>query len=97
MPVLYMYSFTLSQMTSHVIQSIILNRQEMDFVTSWPSWPNDKIVERSKFGHDKINVTKISKFVYGCVKTLCEKGENDGHQHFLFSHIVFKRLYFQDR
>ena len=43
------------------------------------------------FADNKINVTYVPNFVLGRVENIVGKGENDGYQHFLFSHNAFKR------
>ena len=45
--------------------------------------------------HDKINVNQKLKSVLRRVENIMGKGENAGHQHFLFSHNIFKWLFTQ--
>ena len=61
----------------------------MDFVRK-----NDKILDWSKlkaFTDNKINVTKILKFVLGRVENILGKGENAGYQHFLLFPQCFQK------
>ena len=60
--------------------------------------PNDIFLDWSKlkaFADDKINVNKNLKFVLERIENIVGKGENAGYQHFLLSHYVFKRIFFQ--
>ena len=63
------------------------------------SLPNTKILDWSKltFADDTIHVTQKLKFALGGIENIVGKGENAGHQHFLFSQNVFKRLLCQGR
>ena len=45
----------------------------------------------------KINVIEKLKFVFGGIENIEGKGENDGNQHFLLLHHVFKRFLVQGR
>ena len=57
--------------------------------------PNNKILDWSKliaFADDKINVAEKLKFVW--VKNIVGKGENAGHQHFLFLSQCFQTASF---
>ena len=50
------------------------------------SLPNGTYLDRSKlkaFADDKIDITKISKFVLISVENIVGKGKNAGYQHFL--------------
>ena len=44
------------------------------------------------FADDKINVTKMAKFVFDRVENMVGKGENACYQHFSFTRNVFRRL-----
>ena len=60
--------------------------------------PNDIFLDWSKlkaFADNKINVNKNLKFVLERIENIVGKGENAGYQHFLLSHYVFKRIFFQ--
>ena len=60
--------------------------------------PNDKILALTKlkaFADDKFSIAKMMIPLFDQVENIVEKGENAGHQHFLFSHNVFKRLLIQ--
>ena len=61
--------------------------------------PDDKILDMSKlkvdlFADDKIDVAEKLKFVLGGLKTLWEKGDNDGYQHFLLFPQYFTKASF---
>ena len=48
--------------------------------------PNDKILDVTKlkaFADDKLNVAKMTIFLYDRVENTVGKGENAGYQHFL--------------
>ena len=51
--------------------------------------PNDKVFNWSKFADDKFKVSEILKFVLGKAENIVGKGENAGHQHFLFFPTMF--------
>ena len=58
------------------------------------SLPKDKILKSSKFkthADNKINVTKILKFVLEMVENILGKGENAGNQHFLLFPKCFRK------
>ena len=52
---------------------------------------NFRLVQIESIAGDKINVTKILKFVLGRVENFVGKGENDGNQHFLLFLQCFKK------
>ena len=66
---------------------------------SFNPFPNDKILDWSKFkafADDKTNVSKKSKFVMGSVGNIIRKGENAGYQHFLLFPPCFQQRSFPD-
>ena len=61
------------------------------------SFPNDKILDWSNlkaFADNKIKVTVKLKFNFGRAENIVGKGENAGHQHFLFFPQCFQKASF---
>ena len=62
---------------------------------SFNSLPNNLILDLSKLealADNKINLTQKLKIVSSRLENIVGKRENAGYQHFLLSHIIFRRL-----
>ena len=69
--------------------------EKKKFVRVLNSLPQDQMLDWSKMktlADDKINANENLEFGLGRVENIMGNGENTSHQHFFFSHNVFKRL-----
>ena len=56
--------------------------------------PDDKILDLTKlkaFANDKLNIAKMTVFLYDRVENIVGKGENAGYQHFLLFSQCFPK------
>ena len=67
-----------------------------NILTHYQTTKNLDLSKLKAFAEDKINVTKQLEFVLGKEKTLWEKGENDGYQHFLLFPQCFQKASFTE-